>query len=350
MSVIKSAVLAASAGLFAAWSAQADPAPQVQISDPVVHENLAIYFVHGPSAPGPVPLTLQEALARGTVHVIETGSVNELKIENIGDADVFIQSGDIVKGGRQDRVLTASFALPPQSGEVPIAAYCVEHGRWSKRGGEDAARFASSINALPSRKAKLAMKLASQAPQAEPSQRGGYASNSTAARQLAMWDEVSKTQEKLASGINAPVASPVSSTSLELSLENDKLASQRADYLKALSDKAAADDIVGYVFAVNGRINSADLYPSNGLFRKMWQKLLAAAVTEALSERAEGKAGTPPSSEAVKDFLAASNEGKAGAQQIGSLAKETTRETAESLYTEASTPAGQWLHRNYLAK
>jgi hypothetical protein len=115
-----------------------------RISGPHVHENLAVYFIHGPSTPGPVPLTLQEALDRGNVRVIETGEVNELKIENTGSDEIFIQSGDIVKGGRQDRVLSMSFVLPPKSGEVSLAAFCVEHGRWSGRGSENAAAFASS--------------------------------------------------------------------------------------------------------------------------------------------------------------------------------------------------------------
>ena len=52
------------------------------------------------------------------------------------------------------------------------------------------------------------------------------------------------------------------------------------------------DDVVGYVFAVNGKLNSADVYPSNGLFRKMWPKLLQASVTEAIGEKnAGGDAG-----------------------------------------------------------
>src|SRR5205807_6107892 len=74
-----------------------------RISGPVVHDNLAIYFVHGASAPGPVPLTLQEALGAGSVQVYETGNVNELEVENLGNSEVFVQSGDIVKGGKQDR-------------------------------------------------------------------------------------------------------------------------------------------------------------------------------------------------------------------------------------------------------
>ncbi len=47
----------------------------------------------------------------------------------------------------------------------------------------------------------------------------------------------------------------------------------------------AGDDIVGYVFAVNGKLNSADVYPSNGLFRKMWGKLLTASAIEAIGHR-----------------------------------------------------------------
>ena len=128
----------------AAW---ADSAPV--ISGPYVHENLAVYFVHGPSAPGPVPLTLQEALAKGSVRVVETGEVNELKVENTGVEDVFIQSGDIVKGGQQDRVLTMSFVLPPKSGEVGLAAFCVEHGRWSGRGSGVRPRRGGCVRDLP---------------------------------------------------------------------------------------------------------------------------------------------------------------------------------------------------------
>ena len=77
----------------------ADNADAYRVSEPVVNGNLAIYFVHGPSRGGPVPLTLEEALTRKVVEVRETGQVNVLEIENTGGEDVFIQAGDIVKGG-----------------------------------------------------------------------------------------------------------------------------------------------------------------------------------------------------------------------------------------------------------
>src|SRR5271167_2411938 len=69
-------------------------------SGPVVHENLAVYFIHGKSAPGKVPLTLEEAMTSDVVKVRETSNVNQLEIENLGDDEVFVQSGDIVKGGK----------------------------------------------------------------------------------------------------------------------------------------------------------------------------------------------------------------------------------------------------------
>ena len=58
----------------------------LRVSGPVTHENLSIYFIHGPSQKGPVPLTLEEALRDGKVQVRETGNVNSLEIENL-DAD-----------------------------------------------------------------------------------------------------------------------------------------------------------------------------------------------------------------------------------------------------------------------
>ncbi len=353
MRILVLAAFAATAGLIAAaypGRARADAGPR--ISGPFTHENLSIYFIHGEGAQGPIPLTLQEALDRGTVHVLETGAVNELKIENLGNEDVFIQSGDIVKGGRQDRVLTVSFVLPRNSGQLPISSFCVEHGRWSARGLEDAAKFGSSSNSLPSREAKLAMKAPAEPAQAasKPAGREAYNSNDTSRRQVAVWNEVAKTQEKLSAGLNAAVASPLSATSLELSLENETLKTLRAEYVRALEGKAEADDIVGFAFTINGRINSADIYPSSGLFRKMWAKLLTASVTEAVSEKT-GSAGVDvPTISAVRDFLANAEKGKSHAQEVGGLVRQDIRDGDRALFVEASRAGGEWVHRNYLAK
>ncbi len=328
---------------------------KTRVSGPHAHENLAVYFIHGPSTQGPVPLTLQEALGNGSVRVLETGTVNELKIENTGDEDVFIQSGDIVKGGRQDRVLAMSFILPPKSGEVSLSAFCVEHGRWSARGAESAAAFSSTTEALPSREAKLAMR--APMPVSPPSYTAGepriageMAGGGVYSRQQKVWNSVAATQTRLSDELSAPVASPRSATSLQLSLENEKLKEARAGYMTALESLGTqADDIVGYAVAIDGTVSTADVYPSNALFRKMWPKLLAAAVTEAIGARTD-KPAAPPNVEAVDHFLAAAESGSAQEEVVSDLSRQEIRDADKALFVEARRGDGAWVHRNYLAK
>ena len=186
--------------LTACFMARPSPAAdEGYISGPFVHENLAIYLVHGNSSGGPVPLTLDEALTKKAAKVHETGDVNSLEIENVGDEPIFVQSGDIVKGGQQDRALTASLLLPPRSGRTRVAVFCVEHGRWSGREGEDTRTFSSAGMALPSREAKIAIK--APAPKASRAD--------TSRRQLEVWKNVAKIQESLSGSLGAPVASPL---------------------------------------------------------------------------------------------------------------------------------------------
>lgn len=331
----------------ATQSAAADSA--ARISGPHVHENLAVYFVHGPSAPGAVPLTLEEAIEQGRVRVIETGDVNELKVENTGAEAVFIQSGDIVKGGKQDRVITSSLVLQPGSGEIPLAAFCVERGRWTRRGAEDVATFTSSVESVPSREAKMAMR-APRETAASPGTARYSGNEGVYSRQADVWDSVSKMQMKLSSGLNASVESPVSATSLQLSLENEKLQKLRGEYIKALQAAGeSGDDIIGYAFAVNGKLNSADVYSSNGLFRKMWAKQLQSAATEAIGERS-GKVESTPAAEAVKAFLADAKQGKVKEKAERSDNVLEVRDSAAAVYFAASPASGAVVHESYLAK
>ncbi len=353
--------IAGAAALMAAIAEPIAAAEPQRISGPFTHNNLAVYFVHGPSSPGPIPLTLHEALTKKTVRVIETQNVNELKIENTGTEEIFIQSGDIVKGGQQDRVLTISMVLPPKSGQVPIASFCVEQGRWTARGKEDVKAFASAAESLPSRAAKLAMNapkaVASAATASEPvaGQRPNRVllgrGDDTSTRQQQVWNEVAKTQDKLSGSLKARVAAPQSATSLQLSLENEAVTKARSEYIDALQGKAAdADDVVGYVFAINGKLNSADIYPSSGLFKKMWNRLLTASATEAIGEKASPTASELPTVDAVKTFLGNAEAGKGEQRAIANLMTQDVRDAKESLYVEAKRRDGAWVHRNYLAK
>jgi hypothetical protein len=348
------------AAVFATFGSGVRPAfadQSMRISEPRVHENLAVYFLHGASAGGAIPLTLQEALAKGSVQVAETGRVNELQIENTGDETVFIQAGDIVKGGKQDRVLTVSFLLQPKSGKLPLASFCVEQGRWSARGAEPASKFSSAQEAMPSRAGLLAMMLNTDEARTESpgrvreQQNSSSGGNDVADKQRKVWDSVAATQNKLSSGLNAPLQSKESATSLQLTLENEKLKEARAAYIKSLEAAGLQDgDIVGYVIAINGKVSSANQYPSNGLFRKMWTKQLAAGITEAISEKRDAAALQAPKPAEVGAFMAAAEAGKKQERSIAAGVRVESRDADTSLFNEARQADGTWVHRSYLAK
>src|SRR5262245_65451451 len=126
---------------------QPPPVADYTVSGPYTHKNLTIFLLHGSGQiQSRAPLTLQEAMKRKLVVVRETGDVNRLTIQNRSNQDVFVQAGDIVKGGQQDRTLALDLIVPPKSRRIPIDAFCVEHGRWSRRGDEAVTAFSASNN------------------------------------------------------------------------------------------------------------------------------------------------------------------------------------------------------------
>src|SRR6267378_7695244 len=159
-----------------------------RLSGPYTHRNLTIFLVHGKNLiKGKSFLTLQEALVQKKVVVYETKSVNELSIQNFSNEDVYVQSGDIVKGGQQDRMIGVDLIVPPRSGKMPISAFCVEHGRWSGRGSERSAVFSSSSDAVATREIKLAAK--------------------RSISQGAVWENVKVAQDKLSENVGTRVNS-----------------------------------------------------------------------------------------------------------------------------------------------
>ena len=350
----------------------------LKVSGPFTHENLSIYLLHGKSEAGPVPLTLAEALAKGSVTVHETGSVQELQVENTGEEPVFVQSGDIVKGGKQDRVLTISMLIPARSGKIPVGAFCVEEGRWTARGKEDVSRFVSADQALPSKAAKLAIKapkeprVAAAEPPQGPVPRENIAGNDGQRRpavqeqrivrgapgldrQGEVWKSVKETQDNLSRRLAAPVTAAQSPSSLQLSLENEKLKAAQDAYVKALDQSGLKEeDVVGFVFAINGKLNSADVYPSNGLFRKMWPKLLNASVVEALSEKQKEEKPVPaaeaPTPADILAFLKEAERGKQAEARKVVHQEVEARTNDKSYFFETRSAGGAFVHRNYLAK
>ena len=95
------------------------------VSGPYTHDNLAVFLFHGPNQlDGERYIPLGEALEKKQILVHETGNVGELEAENLSEVfDIFIQAGDVLKGGRQDRTLGIDFIVPAKSGRVPVPAF-----------------------------------------------------------------------------------------------------------------------------------------------------------------------------------------------------------------------------------
>ena len=351
------AVLAASV-IAMGWAVQATSVSAnegYRLTGPYTHNNLAIYLIHREgSGSGPVPLTLGEAMEQGLVKVSETGDIEELLVRNLGGREVFIQSGDIVKGGLQDRVLTVSMILPANSGDVPIGAFCVEHGRWSGRGQEKATEFSKSTARLPSQAGRRAI--------AERARREMVPETDSTARptrgrqrlegeslQYQVWDSVRQAQMMLMDSVGPAVVDERSPSSLQLSLENTALAAALEDYGATLGklpqEHAGA---VGYVFAINGKINSGDEFGSAGLFRKLWPRQLKAASTEAVAEEDTSTRDQPTLAEVAAFLDGVRAAEPVGKSMPGRMSLEM-RETEKALYTEIRRQNGRWVHRSFVA-
>ena len=111
-------------------------------------------------------------------------------------------------------------------------------------------------------------------------------------------------------------------------------------------------DVIGYVFAINGHINSADVYASRALFLKLWPKLLKASAVEAIAELNKDVEVKPIASETVATFLAESEKPSASAKVVTRRVKMVTREDDNNIFFETldSSQNDGWVHRNYIKK
>jgi hypothetical protein len=333
-------LIGAPLGLVAsAWGGHPAQRPQVkdeyELEGPFTQGNLTVFLIHGKDRiKGQTFITLQEAMVQKKVIVRETRSVNELTIQNISSEEVYVQSGDIVKGGQQDRMMAVDLILPPRSGKIPISAFCVENGRWSKRGTEEVTVFNSSANVISGRELKLAAK--------------------TAESQGEVWRQVAVAQDKLSANTGTRVNGAASPTSFQLALENKQVQASADSYVKALGGIVKGrTDVIGYVFAINGKINSADVYASSALFKKLWPKLLQASAIEAVAELKRGEKFEAPAPAAVRGFLDDSPKGADQKEKdVSSRVQMVTRESKDNVFFETRdrAKADAWVHRNYIKK
>jgi hypothetical protein len=252
---------------------------------PVRHENLEIHFLIGPSVP-PDYLTLAEGCSLQIVEIFETGRVGRLAVWNRStDRPLFIQVGELLKGGLQDRTVATDLVLDPGEKYDGLPSYCVERERWSKRQAEDHTKFTHGhefVSTKPLRKS-----VERRADQAE------------------VWAAVSKAQLDMASAVPGYTESEASPSSYKLSLEDAALHKNVEEWFQVIRERSPLDEkTVGVAVTINGRLEKIDWYGHAQVFHRQWPGLLRAAILEALLEkRPDTKSLRPLDETRFRDLL-----------------------------------------------
>ena len=282
----------------ASGSPGAEPKPESgwRLLDPITYENISIFpVVSSVSQDTSAFVTLDEGLSSGDVVVREQGSdgmarsrgtalpqyntdasVNQLVLINRGKRPVLLLAGELVSGGKQDRIIAKDRIIAPGTDPLPLDVFCVEHGRWSS-----GLQFSAAKTMV------------------HPSVREQAAVNQS---QSDVWESVRKgTMAKVNS---APSAAPriaaadlaevVSSTAptqsyskmyegsrVGVSVDSFVDEMQRR-FARATSGKKV-EHIVGVVVAYGGEVAWSDIFASSDLFHHYWTKLLRSYAVEALA-------------------------------------------------------------------
>ena len=283
----------------------------LKIHDPIRQGNLTIFPVsNGSRAKTSLYLTLDEGLAAGTVKVGELGAlrggmvrpverrprghrpvpqdrarVSELAIQNLSDRPLLLLAGEVVRGGKQDRVVARDRIVPSHSEPFPLGVFCVEPGRWHGL----SAQFAAS-------KAMAHPKLRQEVTETRDQQK--------------VWDEVARANKSVAETLAAAPATGRAGAAGALRAQSSYARTMEArpvqDHLGGGS-RAILPQIpqgaVGVVVAVNGQPVWADLFASPALFDRYRAKLLRSYLVEAIgSGKMPEKA---PTTQQAREFLRA---------------------------------------------
>jgi hypothetical protein len=264
-------------------------------------------------------ITLDEGIRSGEVVVTEVGNlhssmqrrppytqrpyagaeVNRLVLVNNSKHPLILLAGEVVTGGKQDRVVGKDRIVPAESDPVDLSVFCVEHGRWVATSEKFDTH--ASVMLQPSVRMKA---MADQ-------------------DQQKVWDEVSRSKQAMAAaipakpapnnsgtgtgsgsgsghaggiggGIYAYDAEAVrelnSTTSYAKSRENAAVKQQVESIVQPMQKSYESvikqlrnQNAIGVVVAVKGRIVWADMFASSSLLDKYWPKLLESYATEAMT-------------------------------------------------------------------
>jgi len=199
-------------------------------------------------------ITLQQGLQKGSVKIKERGNymvdnINVLLIENKSNQHLFLKSGDIISGGRQDRVIAKDTILPPGKQQYTIPVYCIEENRWSTH--EKKFEYKGSAAA------------------------GLQKIIDSAHNQIQLWDEIRKLLK---------ANSQTSSSSYAALLTNKKAVDTSNQYIRYFLQQFSKRDssVVGIIASTGNQILGADVFVTSDLFYQTLSSILIKYSTEAI--------------------------------------------------------------------
>ncbi len=277
--------------------------PTYKVLAPITRGNLTIFPVVADRTHDTKEfLTLDEGVRTGDVVVSEAGSVrplvrrhgdyirsdgaevNRLVLVNNSDRPLILLAGEIVTGGKQDRVVGKDRIVPPKSDPIDLAVFCVEPERW--------VATKSSFGSFHSQMAQPSVRRSAMADK----------------NQSKVWADVHSASRSLGMAASPPAAQEMSRTSSYAGVMANEEVKRRVDdvavpleqsYL-GLMRELRERNAVGVVVAVNGRLIWADIFASTSLLEKYWPKLIRSYAAEALTD---SKTTNPPDAKEAQAFL-----------------------------------------------
>ncbi|HEY1678205.1 MAG TPA: DUF6569 family protein [Candidatus Sulfotelmatobacter sp.] len=285
------------------------PASGYKVLDPIRHGNLTVFpVVTAKSYPTSEFLTLDEGLRSGEVVVTEAGivqglvrrpptpavhhegaEVNRLVLVNNSSRPLLLLAGEIVSGGKQDRVIAKDRIVPAESDPIDLGVFCVEPGRWvasSQTFGASQAMYAGA-NPSPTRIPMAIMAQPSVRSKAMADKDQQQVWNAVRAQKQAMTNELAVAAPEAASQMSQVTSYAKVNENKEVRMQVDGIAKPMEQNYQNLIHQLRDRNAVGVVVAVNGRIIWSDIFASTELLAKYWPKLVRSYAAEAVVTRAK---------------------------------------------------------------
>jgi hypothetical protein len=204
-----------------------------------------------------------------------SAAVNQLVLMNRSKRPLLLLAGELVSGGKQDRVIGKDRIVPADAPPLPLDVFCVEHGRWT-----GSSQFAAALTIVhPSVREKAAVDQ----------------------MQTEVWDAVrSGTTAKAAPAAPAPrmtvgdiqgaIATNGRTEAYEKIYQSRAVGVSIDDFVDELQRRFShatsglkGERVVGVVVAYGGEVAWSDIFASGDLFDHYWHKLLRSYAVEALA-------------------------------------------------------------------